>query len=135
MFGNMARPGRRTFSTGRIAVLAVVLAGAGFGCGATRTSSPFVSQADARINIQVVNRNYQQITLYAVWPGRRVRLGTINGTGEANYMLPWDGTYLLQIEIDPLASPDCITEPIWADAGDIILLEIQPRIRIGIDCF
>ena len=50
-------------------------------------------------------------------------------------MLPRDGSRELQIEIDLLAASECVTRPIWADPGDIILVEIEMRMRIGIDCF
>lgn len=131
----LTRRGRHASSDRRVAVLAVMLTGAGFGCGASRTQSPFVSQADARINIEVINHNFQDATLHAVWPGRRIRLGTVSGTRSANFMLPWDRSYELRIEIDMLAGSRCVTLPIWADPGDIIILEIQPRLQIGLDCF
>jgi hypothetical protein len=131
---NSAYPGRRASAAAqRVAVLAVVLACVG--CGASRTRSPFVSQSDQRINIEVVNYNFNQITLHAVWPGRRVRLGIVNASGTTNFMLPWDGSDLLSLEIHVLAGDDCVTPQIWADPGDIIVLEIQSRIRYGLDCF
>lgn len=131
---NSAYPGKRASAAAqRVAVLAVVLACVG--CGASRTRSPFVSQSDQRINIEVVNYNFNQITLHAVWPGRRVRLGIVNASGTTNFMLPWDGSDLLSLEIHVLAGEDCVTPQIWADPGDIIVLEIQSRIRYGLDCF
>ncbi len=120
---------------GRIAVLGIVVTGAGLGCTASRGADPFISQAEARINIEVINHNFQDVTLHAVWTGGRVRLGTVSGTRTANFMLPWNGSQELQIEIDLLAGSECVTRPIWADPGDIILVEIEMRMRIGIDCF
>ena len=127
MHGTMTRAGRAASAAGRIAMLCVVLIGAGFGCASTR--SPFVAQGDARINIEVINRGFQDATLYAIHAGLRNRLGTVTGTRTANYMLPWSYAEQLQIEIRLLAGPRCTTREIWADPGDIIFLEIQSGLR------
>ena len=129
MHGTSARVGRRGSAAGPIAVLCVVLAVSGFGCAGRGSGSPFVSQEDARIQIEVINHGFQDATLHALWLGRRVRLGTVTGTRTANFMLPWDWSVELRIEIDLLAGGSCTTRPIWTDPGDIILLEIQSRLR------
>ena len=40
---------------------------------------------------------------------RRIRLGTVTGTRTANYVLPWDRSLELRIEIDLLAAETCTT--------------------------
>ncbi len=117
-----------------VAVLAVVLAGASLGCAA-RTESPFGSGAAERLDIEVLNRNFLDATLYAVWPGKRIRLGSVSGTRSASFRLPWDGTELLQIEINQLAGPSCITEQIMAVPGEVIFIEIPSQLQVGRDCF
>ena len=131
---NVARFGRRIAAL-RVAALAVVLAGASLGCGAARTESPFGSGAAERLDIEVLNHSFLDATLYAVWSGRRIRLGTVVGTRSARFRLPWDGTELLQIEIDQLAGSSCITEQIMAVPGEVILIEIPSHLRVGRDCF
>ena len=113
---------------GRIAVLGIVLSGAGLGCSSS-ARTPFVSQEDARITFEVRNHAFKDATLHAIWPGRRVRLGTVIGTRTADYMLPWDRSFELQIEIKQLAGESCTTRRIWADPGDIIFLIIQEGLR------
>jgi hypothetical protein len=124
--------GKRALAAGRVLALGVVLAGAGLGCSTRRT--PFVSQEDARLNIEIINHNFQDVTVFANWSGVRKRLGTVSGTRTARYMLPWDRSLELQLELDMLASPGCITRPIWANPGDVIVLEVQSRIN-RLDCF
>jgi hypothetical protein len=120
----------------RIAVLAVVLAGASLGCGgATRPESPFGSGAVERLDIEVLNHNFLDVTLYAVWPGKRIRLGTVVGTRSASFRLPWEGTELLQIEINQLAGPSCVTEQIMAVPGEVIFIEIPSHLQVGKDCY
>ena len=114
---------------GRIAVLGIVLTGAGLGCTASRGADPFISQADARINIEVTNLAFEDATLYATWRGGRRRLGIVTGAQTANFMIPWDWNEELRIEIDLLASARCTTRPILVSPGDVVLLEIQPELR------
>ena len=135
MHGKISRRGRRASAAGRVALLAVVLAGAGFGCGLSSPRSPFASPDDQRIVIDVINHNFQDFTLHAHWGGRRVRLGTILGTRTASFRLPWDGTELLQIELDQLAGDRCVTELISATPGETIFLEIPSYLEVGRDCF
>lgn len=113
---------------GHIVVLGTVLSAAGLGCS-TASRNPFVSQADARINIEVTNFAFEDATLYATWSGGRIRLGTVTGTRTAEFILPWDRNEVLRIEIDLLASERCITRGVSVRPGDVILLEIQPGLR------
>ena len=113
---------------GRIAVFGIVLSSSGLGCG-TMAGTPFISQEDARINIEVINHGFEDATLHVMAAGRRIRLGTAIGATTANFMLPWDTSLEMHIEIDLLASGSCNTRPIWADPGDNILLEIRQGLR------
>ncbi len=132
MPGPPARAWTRGSTAGRIAALGIMVAGVA--CGGGRGAGPFIAQADARINIEVLNRAYQDVTLYAIWPGRRVRLGTVSGLMDANYVLPWRVSEFLRIEMDMLAGEKCILRPIIADPGDIILLEITNRTMTDPEC-
>ena len=132
MRGPPARLWRHGSTAGRIALLGIVVAGSG--CTRARDSGPFIAQADARINIEVRNHSYEDVTLHAIWPGKRVRLGSVNGLTDANYVIPWDVSELLQIEMDMLAGGTCTLRPIVADPGDIILLEITNQTMIDPDC-
>ncbi len=114
---------------GRIAGFAIVLAVSGFGCAGRGAESPFVAQEDARIHIEVINHGFQTATLHAVWIAKRIRLGTVNGTRTANYMVPWPQGDVIRIEIKLLAGPSCITREIWAEPGVTIVLEIQSGLR------
>lgn len=113
---------------GLIAVLGVVLSGAGLGCSTT-SRSPFVSAEDARINIEVTNFAFEDATLHVSWSGRRRRLGIVIGTQTAEFILPWDAIEEIRIEIDLLAYGRCTTRAVLASPGDVILLEIHPALR------
>ena len=133
MHATIARADRRASFFGRMAVLCVVLIGANTGCAPTRRS-PFVAQEDVTITVQIDNRAFQDATVHAVWPGRRLRLGTVTGATKANYTIQLDRSVLLRFELNLLAGPRCNTREIWADPGDIIVLEIDARFMSGPDC-
>ncbi len=133
MHKTMAPVDRCGSGVGRMTMLCMVLAGASFGC-ATSRSSPFVDPNEMRIEIQVENRSFGLATVHAIWQGNRIRLGTVGGTLTANYTLAWDRSLLLHFRIDLLAGPECITSQIWADPGDIIVVEIDERLFGGPDC-
>jgi hypothetical protein len=128
----MARVDRRGAGVGRMTILSMVLAGVSFGCAPT-LNSPLADGRDATVEIQVENRSFELATVHAIWQGNSVRLGTVGGTLTVNYTLPWDRSLLLHFRIDLLAGPNCTTSQIWADPGDIIIVEVDPRL-FGTDC-
>ena len=127
------RVDRRASAAGRMAVLCIVFAGAGFGCAATQRS-PFVDPSKTTIHIEIENRGWEDATVHAIWSGGRRRLGTVTATMTADYTLALDRSVLMHFEIDLLNGPECITEQIFADPGDIILLQIDRRAFTRFDC-
>ena len=133
MHGIIASVEGRAFATGRTAVLCMVLAGASFGCAGT-PRSPFIDPEDARIQIEVLNRNFQDATLYALWTGQRRRLGIVTIGKDGRFMLPWPTSNELRIEIDLLAGINCTTESILAQPGDVIVVQIRSQMIPSLDC-
>ena len=127
--GARARTRKRGSTAGRIAALGIMVAG--FGCAGAGDTGPFTGQQqeDARINIEVVNHGFEEITIHALWLGQRRRLGMVGGTRTADFILPWSWTDELQIRIEVLAGPECTTRPIMTSPGDHILLEVQQYLR------
>ncbi len=132
MRGTIARVERRA-AAGRMAVLSVVLVGAGFGCSHTQPS-PFRDASETTIHIEIDNRGFEDATVHAIWSGGRRRLGTVTGAMTVDYTLALDRSVLMHFEIDLLNGPECITQQIFADPGDIILLQIDSRFLGGGDC-
>ena len=111
------------------ALMALVLGTAGCASGnPAQADSPFVEAGAVRnlIQIDVVNNNYNDATLWAVRSGaQRVRLGVVSGKGDARFSVPWRFSEPLQIEIDLFTGPRCLTREMSVDPGDILQLEIQ----------
>jgi hypothetical protein len=110
----------------------VLLLAAG-ACG-TRTSfpgqDPFAGSGGApQVRIVVRNGNFYDATLTAIIDGGRRRLGTVVGNQSSTFVMPWDFTGGLRIQIDLLAGPSCTTELITVNPGDNLQLEIMSDIR------
>ena len=118
----------------RTAGLAIVLTAVGCSSGGRGSGSPFRSQAESRISVEVINTGFTDATLHAFWPGKRVRLGTVTGTRTSTFRLPWEASQVIQFEISLLAGSECFTREMWADPGDIIVLEITNQIMRDPDC-
>jgi len=104
----------------------MVLAGFSLGCAQTRRT-PFAAREDVAIQVQVENRAFEDATVHAVWPGQRLRLGTTIGHTTAQYLVQLETSVLMSFQIGLLGGRDCVTGQIWADPGDIIVLEITDQ--------
>lgn len=82
-----------------------------------------------QVEIEVVNLNFNQATLWAIGPMGRRRLGIVNGKGTQTFTLEWRMSGLLQIETQILSGGRCFTEQLETDPGDLLYLEvpIEPR--------
>ena len=110
--------------------VALVAAVALQGCSAASlggTRNPFGNDepGGAEVRIRVVNFNFSDATVWSVIRGgRRQRLGTVTGKGEATFTVPWTFSEPLQLQFRLLAGPDCLTEELAVDPGDILELQI-----------
>ncbi len=76
------------------------------------------------IRIIVQNLNFADARLYALRRGTRTSLGTVGGKQDHEFTLEWNVSEPLQIEINLMAGPKCTTEPLLADPGDLLELQI-----------
>jgi hypothetical protein len=104
----------------------VVLAAA---CAAgSNVQNPFdgsVEQAQAdRLRIQVQNLNFNDVTVFAVSSGQRVRLGTVTGKTDGSYTISWNYANPIQFEVDMIGGNGCATPPIAVDRGARVWLQV-----------
>ena len=78
-----------------------------------------------KISIHVRNLNFSDATLWAVSPAGRRRLGVVAGKQDAVFSMPWSFPQRLQVEVDLLAGPRCMTESLDVDPGDLLDLQIE----------
>ncbi len=111
--------------------LALVLGG----CSLASSSSDPQLRRDREITLLVMNQNFLDASLYAVWGnGRRFRIGDVTGNTEREFTLRWE-TYDLQVQIRLLSvEGSYLTDPMSVYEGDYLELVVDPgldrRIRI-----
>jgi hypothetical protein len=99
--------------------------------GCASSGDPFADPnrpADA-VEIEVVNRNFNQATIWALGSRGRRRLGIVPGKGTETFFLDWPVSGLLQLETQILSQGTCLTEQLETDPGDLLYLEVplEPR--------
>jgi len=115
-------------------VIASVLALSAFGCATgSSADSPF-DQGLKIIDIEVLNLNWSDATLWAHRGGSRSRLGIVPGKQEKSFRMDWPQSNVLYIEIDMFAGGRCATPEMNVDPGDIIELQIPIELRGGSSC-
>ena len=101
----------------------------------SRAKNPFGGDRGMQlIRIDVTNLNWSDATLHALRGSERVRLGVVNGKGEARYTLDWPSSYPLRIEIDLLGAGSCVTREMQVDPGDHIELQIESDLSMDPGC-
>jgi hypothetical protein len=85
---------------------------------------PFSDPSAATVRVIVQNRNFSDARLYYARRGARVALGVVGGKSDAEFVIDWDFPDVMQVEIDLLAGPRCVTEELPVDPGDILELQI-----------
>ena len=91
------------------------------------------SPGEGTIEIQILNRNFNDATVHAIRGGERLRLGIVIGKTSNTLRLEWPSARLLRLEIDLLAGRSCVTRELFVDPGEAIYLEIQPVLS-STDC-
>lgn len=112
---------------GLLPVLLVL--GACGGMGGT-VDDPFADFGDRNLfRIYVQNDNFYDARLYAIASGGvRQSLGFVGGKTDHVFTVPWSFSNELRIEINMVAGPTCVTEPITVDPGDELRLQIMSAI-------
>src|SRR5262245_34662950 len=107
------------------ALVAGVACAFAFGCGHaanTRVINGMPAPSDAVV-VSVQNNNWQDVDVYAVAGGQRVRLGNVTTAHTSNFLLP-GGMSLspdLRIQLHPIAANrDFVSSRIIANPGDVI---------------
>ena len=114
----------------RMIVLSALVAG----CAHNPARDPFGGGASRPIRIDILNRNFNDASVWAVYVGDRIRLGTVVGKGEARFQLPWNGAESVYMEIDLVGGDRCVTDPLTVDEGDILYLEIDVDLSKMSEC-
>lgn len=118
---------RHTLSRSRRAATLLAFAGvalASGGCKSLRRGGPAVQQPDTIIEVE--NRGFPDVVLYAVTAGDPFRLGMVTGNSLAKFKLPprFLGTGTLQFLARPIAGRAFLLPSVYVSAGDLVEVTI-----------
>lgn len=108
------------------------------GCsGGSQTRSPFdgpatpgSSGAEDPIRIEVQNLNFNDITVWAVRNGQRVRLGRVTGKQDRTFRVGWNVAVPIAFFIDVTGGRSCTTGQIGVEPNAVVLLSIPSSVGV-----
>jgi len=84
--------------------------------------------AEHGVSLDVKNDNFHLVTIYAVRPGFRQRIGDVNGLGKGTFQFSWpDGD--MRFEVRLLAVGSYYTEIMNVQQGDALQLTVLPYLH------
>ncbi|MEX2466267.1 MAG: hypothetical protein WD995_05120 [Gemmatimonadota bacterium] len=88
-------------------------------------------QEEDRLRISVQNMNFNDITVYAISSGQRVRVGSVTGKTDGTFRLPWNYANPISFEINVIGGRGCDTPPISVDPGARIWVQVPNQVGMG----
>ncbi len=107
-----------------LVIVAVMALGCGGGSQPATGVRPVASER--RLSVEVENQNFYDATVYAYHQGTRTRLGVVGSEGSRSFTFSWV-TGDLRFLVDFFANGCILTDPLFVDAGDDILVVLQPQ--------
>ncbi|MFQ6045236.1 MAG: hypothetical protein ACE5PT_02620 [Gemmatimonadales bacterium] len=125
---------KRSFFTGACALGVVACGLAGGGGGATAGGyEEFATEGGRELTLTVINQNFYDATITAVWPSYNERIGRVGGNTTQTFTLRWQPSSL-RMRIGLQSVGTYTTDAMEVDPGDELELVIDPaldkRIRI-----
>ena len=119
----------------RAALVLVTLVGAS-ACGSlgNSTPNPFDGAArsgENRLRIQVQNMNFNDVTVYAVSAGQRIRLGSVTGKTDENFQIDWNFANPISFQVDVIGGRGCDTAAIPVDPGARVWVQIPSEVGMS----
>ena len=113
----------------RLSLLAFALILSGCGGGNAGTRNPFdpnaipgSSSAEEPIQIDVQNSNFNDVTIWAIRSGQRIRLGRVTGKTDQRFRIGWNPALPIYFTIDEVGGRGCRTN----------MLSVEPNARVWI---
>jgi hypothetical protein len=118
------------------ATLVLVTLASASACGALGNSAPnpFDGAARAgedRLRIQVQNMNFNDVTVYAVSAGQRIRLGNVTGKTDESFQIDWNFANPISFQVDVIGGRGCNISAISVDPGARVWVQIPSEVGIS----
>lgn len=114
--------------TSYIGVLALLVAPGCSTLGRSGEGDSADPEQGRELTLHVINQNFYDATIYAVWGSYRRRLGVVTGQREDTFRFRW-APLELSIEIRLLSVGSTTTYSLPVDQGDVLELTVQPDLH------
>lgn len=106
-------------------------------CASTVTrDSPFDGSAtsdnrvEAPIRIEVRNLNFNDVTIWAIRQGQRIRLGRVTGKTDEIFRIDWNLALPISFSIDVVGGRACTTSRILVDRNARVWIQVPSNVGI-----
>jgi hypothetical protein len=123
---------RRPALIALLALIALFVLSGCLGRGGT-PDDPFNGRradASGRLNIEVRNLNFNDLTVFAIRQGQPIRLGEVTGKTNREFTIAWDFAVPVQFRIDIVGGRQCRIGELPADPGATIQLHIPANVGL-----
>lgn len=89
------------------------------------------TEAPGRLNVEVQNLNFNDLTVYAIRQGQQIRLGDVTGKSNREFTIDWDFAVPVQFRVDIVGGRECRIGELAADPGATIQLHIPANVGLS----
>lgn len=113
-----------------------VLLGTSACASANTTGSPFDGSASAGnraedpIRVEVRNLNFNDVTIWAIRQGQRVRLGRVTGKTNEIFRIDWNSAIPISFTIDVVGGRACTTSRILVDRNARVWVQVPSNVGL-----
>jgi hypothetical protein len=107
------------------------------GCGPTRsTANPFDGSVaggtatEDPIRVEVQNLNFNDVTIWALRGGQRIRLGRVTGKTDETFRINWNASFPISFEIDVTGGRSCRTVQVPVERDARVWLAIPSNVGV-----
>jgi len=103
----------------------------------TETRSPFDGPSAGRsgtvedpVVVEVRNLNFNDITVWTVRSGQRVRLGRVTGKTDETFRIGWNVAVPIRFDVDVIGGRSCAAGPVGVEPNAIVWLSIPSSVGV-----
>lgn len=108
------------------------------GCGSSTaghnpfdpSSIPGAGALDDPIRIDVQNSNFNDVTIWAIRQGQRIRLGRVTGKTDETFRIAWNVAVPISFAIDEVGGRGCRTNSLSVDVNARVWIVIPANIGL-----
>ncbi len=88
------------------------------------------NSAESRIQVEVQNMNFNDITVYALRSGQRLRIGRVTGKTTETIRVDWNLAIPISFEVDVVGGRQCRTGQVGLDRSARVWLNVPSNVAV-----